>query len=684
MRLPACGRPPSGFAPACYAPQVSRRGNPWCGMLGFSRLPMWSAGTVQASPDSVTQMHMADSDRFQSARPVADAASGDRRSDPKVDIDLIFRCSPVGLLLVRDQRLVRANAAMEVLFGCEPGELAGRRQSFAHPADRLLVASLLEHCSDLKGSQGDFEFYLYRRRGEPVWVSARASPVDPESLDAGWVFALMDIDVRRRAAEADARSRSLEELGQTRRYLDGLLEFLPVAVALRDCTSGRFRSINPAGERLFGLTRNQILGRTWHEIYGKRFADFFAEMDRLALARGGVIERSRVPMLRADGDVRRVDYKVMVIGGEGAEDAGVVVSIAEDRTEQVRLHDTMLDSELRLRHFADSIDQFIFVAQSDLKRLIFTNGRLEALVGIDSGTVLEDVHRLRDVIAESDLADFDLRWRRRWAALRRMRKVEFTVRVHHARRGLRWLNVRLQPARVGQGETRIFGVADDVTERWVAQTRQTEDALAQRDNLLRELHDRISHHLEGVAAMLRQMGAARPELASLLDEIAGQVVAVGSVHGVQHASAERAPVLDLVQGVCVRASERTGVDVHFESDDPQLWNWGLAEGESVALALVVHELCDIALQHRARTDDEVSVVACGQARGLVVEIRYAGSLPSDGTEADGSNALHGLGLVRSLLPGRGSRLRVEADANGVRMRLFLREPALSDLRDDFA
>ena len=124
---------------------------------------------------------------------------------------LIFDTALVGLLFVRDGRLARANAAMEDLLGCEPGTLVDQIQLFAHPSDRMLLASLEERFKTIRSVGAcEFELLLYRRRSEPIWVAVQGRAVNPERPELGYIFAFVNIDERKRS-ERELRS-ALNEL----------------------------------------------------------------------------------------------------------------------------------------------------------------------------------------------------------------------------------------------------------------------------------------------------------------------------------------------------------------------------------------------------------------------------------------------------------------------------------------
>ncbi len=714
---------------------------------------------------------------------------------------LIFDTALVGLLFVRDGRVQRANSAMEELLGCEPGSLVEQIQLFAHPSDRLLIAALSERFAAIRaGGACEFELYMYRRRGDPIWVAVQGRAVHPERDDQGYIFAFVNIDQRKRSERAlrsalnelqlifdnalvailyvandlviktnaggerllgydaadlsevqfpslfveagawedvqarcaaaqerphtgagfelqmrradgtvfwsagnarpiepgapergmivvltdvDQRRRSEDELQRVRHHLDQVIESLPVLVAVREAESGRFVSLNRAGEALMGLAREQVVGRTWHEIYGRQFADLYAQMDRRALAEGRQIERLRDLMLRADGRTLTVNQRVVPISddqekGREPTSAHYVMSIIDDLTGEVLAETALRETETRFRQFAENIDQLVFIASADLAHVYYVNDRYAQIVGASSADLLADARSARAHVIAQDLPALDHQLPRAVAALRRLRRSEFSVRVNHPARGVRTINVRLNPARIHDGSVRVFGIADDVTERNAAEQQRLDEAVMQRDVLVREVHHRIKNNLQGVAGLLQQVASAKPEVAITLHEIAGQIQAIAQVHGLQISGSGTLPVLGVAQGIFSNLGAMFGVDVRFESEAPSLWRWGLPENEAVPLALVINELGTNAIKYRASRDLSIDVRILDRADGVAVQIDNAGRLPPGFDLTRIASGVSGLALIKALLPRRGAGLRLEQLGTTVRTTLELSNPAIRE------
>ncbi len=710
---------------------------------------------------------------------------------------LIFDTALVGLLFVRDGRLLRANAAMEDLLGCDPGTLVDQIQLFAHPSDRMLLASLEERFDTIRNAGVcEFELLLYRRRSDPIWVTVQGRAVNPERPELGYIFAFANIDQRKRSErelratlnelqrifdnalvailyvandlvvkanataerlfgfsasdlqelqfgtlfadakawqaehadwvadaaggsttfeyqmrradgtvfwctgnvrpledgvpergvivalmDVDSRRRSEDELRSVRNYLDLVIENLPVLVSVRDVETGRFVSLNRAGEAMTGLSRSQVIGRTWHEVYGRQFADLYREMDRRAIADGQQIVRPRDVMLRADGRTLIVNQRVVPIFDDSQvrpQTAGYVMSIVDDRTDEVRAETALRETESRFRQFAENIDQLVFIANADLTSLLYVNSRYTHLVGASSSELMDDPRKALGHVHLDDGAGLRHMLPRVIAGLRRLRRSEFNVRVDHPTRGVRTIGVRLNPARMHDGALRVFGVAEDVTERMAAEQQRLDDAVRQRDILVREVHHRIKNNLQGVAGLLQHMANGKPEVATQLNEIAGQIQAIAQVHGLQIGAGGTLPVLGVVQGIFNNLAAMFGVEVRLAPSASVLWRWGLPEGEAVPLALVINELGTNAIKYRESRDLTLDVRIESRAEGLAVQIQNAGRLPSGFDLDHVASGVSGLGLVKALLPRRGARLTIVQDEDRVKATLDLSPPAVRE------
>src|SRR5215471_4756624 len=87
----------------------------------------------------------------------------------------------------------------------------------------------------------------------------------------GWVATHEDItDLRRAEMERD----------RNRKFLDTLIEHMPITVTVKDAREGRYVLVNRAAEALFAIPRGEMLGKRVHDVFPKAEADFFSARDR--------------------------------------------------------------------------------------------------------------------------------------------------------------------------------------------------------------------------------------------------------------------------------------------------------------------------------------------------------------------------------------------------------------------
>ena len=496
--------------------------------------------------------------------------------------------------------------------------------------------------------------------------------LDPQRPAEGSIFAFLNIDARRRADE---------ELRHTRELLDLVFEHLPSLVAVREVPSGRFLSLNRAGERITGLARDQVVGRTWHEIYGRHFAELFVQLDRKAITDGAPLERGRDVLLRADGSTLTVRHSVVPIWGtavNGAAEVHYVMSIISDWTEQARAESALRETEARFRQLAENIDELVFITDASLQHVQYVNPRLEALVGIDETTLAQAPARVLEVVHPQALAGLRRKMTKVLAGLRRVRRAEFDVRILHPIQGERVLAVRLNPVKLPDGTVRVFGMAEDITERVASERERAASAAQEREVLLRELHQRIKTNLQGVATIVQKVAVDNPDTAETLLQTASQIEAIAQVHGLQLQALAALPVVSVVQGIVASLAARFGVEIRSEVPAPSLWRWGLPDQEAVAVALIVNELVLNALRHRTERGQPIIVRVLARTDGLDIRIENSGTLPEDFDLGAIGQGAQGLPLVKSLLPRRGARLSMVPVPGGVLTRLELVKPAIRE------
>jgi PAS domain S-box-containing protein len=585
-----------------------------------------------------------------------------------LELNLVFDSTEVALLHLTDGRVVRCNAQAVTMFGGGDGPIG---RSFAElleqpPADGAAAWS----DSGATPNAAPAEMRMRGADGAAFWALVSMRAIDPGQPQAGRIVTVLNIDERKRTEQ---------EVRQMRNYLDLVVESLPVSIAVRDARDGRFISINRAGEALLGRPREQVIGRTWHEIFPQAFADELAAIDAQALDDGRLIDLPRAEGRTADGRPLTVHRRVLPVfdegGAPGAGGARYLMSIVDDLSAAARTEAALHDTEARFRELAEHIDAFVFIADRDLARLVYASPRCEALLGIPAARLLADPRLALECVQARERPALARRLPLILARLARLRRTELTVRIDHPSRGARSVTVRFTPARTADGGLRVFGMAEDATDREAVQDQRLASAVKQHELLMHEVRQRLKKNLRGVAALLQQQAFARPELGEPLIDAAGQIQAIALAHGMQPVDGGVA-LTALVQGVFSELAGLYNAIVQVEPPGASLARWRVADREAVPLAMAINELGGNAIKHRSKSDQRV--VARLAERGDRVELRIEqpGRLKADFDLARVGSIVTGLGLAKSLLPHRGARLRIEQLGPLVITRLELAPPAI--------
>ncbi len=93
--------------------------------------------------------------------------------------------------------------------------------------------------------------------------------------------------------ELRQRKLAQQQAQQTYKFLQTIIEHLPVAVFVKDANPenfGEFQLLNPAIERIFGLDAYQALGKTVYDYFPFAQAEIFTQQDREAISQGKPLE----------------------------------------------------------------------------------------------------------------------------------------------------------------------------------------------------------------------------------------------------------------------------------------------------------------------------------------------------------------------------------------------------------
>ncbi|HEX3506163.1 MAG TPA: diguanylate cyclase, partial [Xanthobacteraceae bacterium] len=224
----------------------------------------------------------------------------------------------------KDGRLVVCNDIYVKLYRLPP--------KLSRPG--TLYSDIITHRFQTKLVRGDVERKILALSA--MFDTRRATRVDEHSdgrlvritrqglQDGGWVSTHEDITEQQRSAR---------ELDETKRFLDSIIENIPIAVVVKDARTFRYVLVNRAFELMHDLPRSEFLGRTVFETYQSDDATCLHSLDIEAVnAQDGVLFGE----LEWDSPKRgkRIQATSRIVLRDSTGEAKYLIGVIDDITER--------------------------------------------------------------------------------------------------------------------------------------------------------------------------------------------------------------------------------------------------------------------------------------------------------------------------------------------------------------
>jgi PAS domain S-box-containing protein len=145
----------------------------------------------------------------------------------------------------------------------------------------------------------------------------------------GWVSTHEDFTEQRRAERILAR---------TEQFLVTIIENIPEGIVAKDARDRRYVFVNRAAEKMIGMPRAEIIGKTARELFSVAAADLIERRDQQLLAQDQQLDTIVDTIDNPVRGPRVIAVKRLRIGGPDRE-SHLFVSMIEDRTEQANAAD---------------------------------------------------------------------------------------------------------------------------------------------------------------------------------------------------------------------------------------------------------------------------------------------------------------------------------------------------------
>jgi PAS domain S-box-containing protein len=254
-----------------------------------------------------------------------------------------------------------------------------RWREHMHPEDR--AETRLQLHAHLQGETTRYqgEFRVRARDGQWRWIRSRGKVIERDAQGQALRMVGTHTDVtQQRQAE--------EEVLHQLRFIEELVEIIPNPIYFKDAL-GRYIGCNRACENLFGLRREDFLGRMAREVLGTEGAEEETQDQRL-FATGGV-QTFETRLKVSSGETRELIHsRTLFTGAQGHVGGilGVVTDITQHKQVEIALREAKAAAEAASRAKSE------FLANMSHEIRTPMNG-IMGLVDLTLDTTLDDTQR---------------------------------------------------------------------------------------------------------------------------------------------------------------------------------------------------------------------------------------------------------------------------------------------------
>ena len=253
-------------------------------------------------------------------------------------LDLIIENVPAPIFVkeAKDLRYVLVNRAGENFWGIARADMIGKVAAEIFPGNEAnLIAARDEHL--LKSDQPSFDERQIQtpRNGLRSIVSRRLTVRGDDGKPKYLIGLIEDVTERKQADD---------KIRRTQKFLDAVVENVPTTIIVKDAVDLRYVMINRAGEKLFGIPRDEIVGKKDDEIFPEEQAAAIMGRDIDMMRSGEPTINGEHPLHTPGNGVRVITSKRVALSGD---DGGpqYLLAVIEDNTE--RAH-----ADARIAHMA--------------------------------------------------------------------------------------------------------------------------------------------------------------------------------------------------------------------------------------------------------------------------------------------------------------------------------------------
>ncbi len=244
----------------------------------------------------------------------------------------------------RHGKFILWNRRAVEIYGYQIDEIAGKSAfdlyADAAELDRMLATLRRD------GVVREYEIAMKKKDGSIVLMDISISLLKEDGVTIGSVCVARDLserqkhelELKRARDELSRYSSDLERQVQERtRAITSILRYTPAVVYLKD-RQGRYKLVNPRYEELFGVTNDEVQGKSDHDIFPREVADKLFAHDLRVLREGQALQvEEHIPL--SDGLHTYLSVKFPIYNARGATEGlcGIATDITELKKAQEQL-----------------------------------------------------------------------------------------------------------------------------------------------------------------------------------------------------------------------------------------------------------------------------------------------------------------------------------------------------------
>lgn len=489
-------------------------------------------------------------------------------------------------------RVEDADARYLALIGAPTLQsIMGRRVTeWTAPYDQKRNAAAVARCA-ASGEVRGLEIDYIRLDGTVQPIEVNAAVIETEH-GLRILGQCRDISERKRA------ERALQEANER---LRAILEYSPHVAIQGYEPDGRVAFWNKASESLYGWTAAQMIG---HGLGGRAMSkedgEDFERMVTQALESGRPAAAREWRMVDASGKTRWCLSSIFPI--RFGDERSLVVCMDVDITSRREIESALRESEGRFRQLTEAVREVFWLMDWQARRTLHLSSAFETTWGMPRSEVYADPMAWTRVIHQEDRARVIEAFERDAATGR----FDLEYRLVRKDGSLRWIHDRAFPILNERGEVwRVAGVAEDITDRKMAEHRQS--------LLMQELDHRVKNNL-AAALSLADMTARHSETLEEFQEVfTGRLAALARMHALLAVTRWHGVRMgELVRRTLEPFLGRGGGNITIDGPD------GLLSSQVASpMCMALHELTTNAAKHGALGAPDGSVEVRWEMEGPI-------------------------------------------------------------------